>query len=189
MIGLLSLWGAISVQAQVTYNVFPAKAGNQPPAMAQPTGVATAGHVTLIVQDSTIGYVIRTLAHQGHLRALYNASNPIFAKPITVRVVDIGVMDAFVTVLKGTGLVAAVGPDGETVIVRPRLESIAAGHQRIIGGTVIGRVTDSASGQGLGGASVKVEGTKLSTVTSDSGHFTLKDVPIGDQVLSVKLFG
>src|SRR6185312_9401004 len=50
-------------------------------------------------------------------------------------------------------------------------------------------VTDSASGQGLGGATVKVEGTRLSVLTSDSGRFTLRDMPSGEHVLSVKLFG
>ena len=45
----------------------------------------------------------------------------------------------------------------------------------------------------MGGAVVKVEGTKLAAVTSDSGRpllsLKLRDVPSGDQVLSVRLFG
>ena len=38
---------------------------------------------------------------------------------------------------------------------------------------VAGRVTDSANGQGLVGATVKVQGGSQSTITSDSGRFTL----------------
>ena len=56
-------------------------------------------------------------------------------------------------------------------------------------GVVAGRVTDSTSGQGLVGATVKVQGSSLSSITSDSGRFTLTGVPLGKQVLTVRLFG
>jgi TonB-dependent SusC/RagA subfamily outer membrane receptor len=86
-------------------------------------------------------------------------------------------------------MVAKLASDGETVVLSGRSDPALDARRHVVGGSIVGRVTDSASGQGLGGASVKVGGTKLSTVTSDSGHFTLRDVPPGDQVLSVRLFG
>ncbi|HXC24981.1 MAG TPA: TonB-dependent receptor plug domain-containing protein, partial [Gemmatimonadaceae bacterium] len=141
------------------------------------------------MQDSSIEYAIRALASQAHLRPVYNDGNPLFAKRISVRIVDASVMDAFTNVLQGTGLAATIAPDGETVVIRPRPWTASTDRVRLEGGIIVGHVTDSASGAGLGGASVKVEGMKSSTVTSDSGHFTLKNVPPGDQVLSVKLFG
>ena len=74
----------------------------------------------------------------------------------------------------------SAAPSGSSSETRSQVDS---------GGVVAGRVTDSASGQGLVGATVKVQGGNLSAITSDSGRFTLKNVPLGKQVLTVRLFG
>ena len=98
-------------------------------------------------------------------------------------------MDAIAVVLKGTGLVAKLASDRETLVIRAQSNSVAARQARPDSGIVTGRVTDSTTGTGLSGATVRITGTKLSAVTSDSGRFTLNAVPSGKQVLSVRLFG
>ncbi|HXC26303.1 MAG TPA: carboxypeptidase regulatory-like domain-containing protein, partial [Gemmatimonadaceae bacterium] len=178
----------VPVAAQVTYSVFPAKPTESSPAAPQPTGLGLSAPVTLMLQDSTLEFTVRALAHQARLRPVFDKASPIFDRRVSVRIVEASVKDAFATVLQGTGLVATLAPDGESVVIRP-FGSTAAERSRTAAGKITGHVTDSASGAGLGGAQVRIEGIKLSTVTSDSGHFTLKDVPVGDQVLSVKLFG
>ena len=185
---------APSAVAQITYSIFPVKNGNVADAtlreaVPQPGQNGKGALVTLAVSGSTLDNVVETLAHQAHLLPVYDRGNSVFARRVTVHLVDIPVMEAFVTVLKGTGLVATLRPDQTTVMIGtggavPRLQAA-----RRAPGIIVGRVTDSASGQGLGGAAVKVEGTKLTTVTSDSGRFTLRDVPAGEQVITVKLFG
>ncbi|HXC26038.1 MAG TPA: carboxypeptidase-like regulatory domain-containing protein, partial [Gemmatimonadaceae bacterium] len=131
--------------------------------------------------------MIRTLAHKAHLRPVYDEGDPALAERVTVHIVDVGILEALAIVLKGTRLVGMLAPDGETIMIHaPPGRGLA---DRITGGAIYGRVSDSASGQGLGGATVRVVGTKISVVTSDSGRFTLKEVPTGDQVLSAKLFG
>ena len=170
------------VHTQVTYMVFPAVSAN----VSQPTQPAP--RVTLRIQDSTIAYTVRTLVHQAHMRLLYDIDNPAFAKRVSVDVTNTDVLDALTTVLKGTGLVAKVAPDGETVVVRGASD-VAEGRKRQQGGTIAGRVTDSTSGAGLKGAQVRVEGTKLVVTSADSGNFLLRNVPPGDQVLRVRLFG
>ncbi|HXC25303.1 MAG TPA: hypothetical protein VNU46_05255, partial [Gemmatimonadaceae bacterium] len=120
--------------------------------------------------------MLNMLARQAHLQPIIKYS-PILTNRINVHLVDAAIMDAFATVLQGTGLVATRTPGGDIVVVHPVAKGgVSTGTSHLAFGAIVGRVTDSASGQGLGGASVKVEGTKLSTVTSDSGHFTLKDV-------------
>jgi TonB-linked SusC/RagA family outer membrane protein len=183
---LLVVSAVVPISAQVAYTIFPA-ISPRGSAAVQPTNPGAA-LVTLDVRDSTVAYVIGTLVGQAHLRLSYDNHVPLFAQKVTVHIIRAQVMDALALVLKGTGLAARLASDGETVLVRP-FTGGAPAHGERLGGTVTGRVTDSASGQGLGGASVKVEGAKLSAVTSDSGHFTLKDVPAGEQVLSVRLFG
>ena len=164
--------------SQGAYTVFPVMT-------AQPVHRGGAPRVSLAVTDSTISYVIQEIARQGKLRAIYNQSDAVLDRRITVRVVNQGVLAAMAVVLKGTGLEARMTPDGEAVMIG----AVAERPTRMQGGVVAGRVTDSTSGAGLGGAQVRVEGTKISTVSSDSGNFTLRNVPAGDQVLLARLFG
>ena len=56
-------------------------------------------------------------------------------------------------------------------------------------GTVSGIVTDAATHQPVQGASVIILGTKFGTVTSVSGEFAIKDVPVGRHTLQVSLAG
>ena len=154
---------------------------------AQPTGQGATARVTLRVQDSSVAYVIRALAQQAHLRLSYDNGDQRFARLVTMAVADIRVMDAFAVALQGTGLAAKLASDGETVMIRGQAASERA---KIASGVIAGRVMDSTTGAGLGGAQVRVEGfAKVTTVTLDSGNFTLKNVPAGDQALSVRLFG
>ena len=172
------------VAAQATYTVFPARGAT---VAMQPTDTAGA-LVSLSVQDSTVGYVVRTLVHQAHLRVSY-IDSPLFAKRVTVRVAHANVLNALALALRGTGLAARMAADGETVLVSAQQGRGVVG-ERVAGGTVTGRVTDSTTGAGLSGAQVRVEGiAKLSAVTSDSGNFTLRNLPPGDQLLLVRLFG
>jgi TonB-dependent SusC/RagA subfamily outer membrane receptor len=190
---VLGCYGALhagSASAQVTYSVFPAQDANAISQVHQPTNPDARAVVSLEIRDSTIGYVVRALAYQAHLRPIFNDNNPLMTRRIAVHLADMNVMDAFAVVLKGTGLAAKLRSDGETVMIgASSTTSAAARGAQLAGGTILGRVTDSVSGSGLSGVSVKVEGIKLSTVTSDSGHFTLRNVPPGEQVLAVRLFG
>ena len=187
--GTLLLGVAVPGVAQGNYTVFTTSTPSSESVVSakQPVGKA---RVTLIVGDSSIAYIVRTLVHQAHMRLSYNIDDPTFSKRMSAHLVDSSLMGALAEVLHNTGLTAVVAADGETIVVRAPTGAMAVTRQfqRAVG-EIVGRVTDSASGQGLSGAAVKVAGTKLSTVTSDSGKFTLKAVPAGDQVLSVRLFG
>jgi TonB-dependent SusC/RagA subfamily outer membrane receptor len=56
-------------------------------------------------------------------------------------------------------------------------------------GTVRGRVTDAASGQGVLNASVLVDGTRIGASTGDNGAFTLAAVPTGARSVTVRRIG
>jgi len=175
--------------AQVTYDVFPAQPLRTADEVQPTSRHGASALVTLVVRDSTVWYVVRELTRQAHLQVLYDNSNPRITRRISLRAVNLRVMDALAMALKGTGLVAELESNGETVVVRVPVGPTAVERARDSVGTLMGRVTDSATGGGLGGATVRVDGTPLSTVTSDSGHFTITGVPAGQQVLAVKLFG
>ena len=169
---------------QVDYTVFTPS----PLPASQPTQGA-ASLVSLSVTDSTLEYAIREVARQAHLRVGYHSGQAILHKRVSVHVVKMEAMEALAVILKGSGLAAKLTPDGEAVLIGPRSESTERGKSQGMLGVVVGRVTDSTTGAALSGAQVRVEGTKLATLSSDSGRFTLNNVPPGDQVLLVRLFG
>jgi iron complex outermembrane receptor protein len=56
-------------------------------------------------------------------------------------------------------------------------------------GTVKGKVTDRADGEGVYGATVTIGGTTISTATDMDGNFTLRNVPAATQKISVSIVG
>ena len=184
----LFLGTMVPASAQATnYNVFPATPAEADVGGGQPTGHGAATLVSLDLRDSTVEYAVREIARQAQLQPVFYIN--LVKKRITVHLVNVHAMDAFATVLRGTGLEAKLAPDGQTVVIRVRPTTSLTDRSRSAGGTIAGRVTDSTTSAGLNGAQVRIEGTKLSMVTSDSGNFVLRNVPPGDQVLQVRLFG
>jgi len=56
-------------------------------------------------------------------------------------------------------------------------------------GIIEGRITDRATGDGIVGANVVVEGTELGAATSNEGTFTISNVPVGKAKLFVSVIG
>ena len=187
MIAVVGILRVPHLSAQSGYTVFSPPSQVSGAAMDQPTGASHAS-ITLLVPDSTVQWAVAEIARQAHLRPMFTQARSMQGR-IRTHIQDADVGDALRAVLKGTGLIATMSPDGETVIIHPASEKNPLSARALAVGMIAGRVTDSATGAGLGGASVRVAGTKLSSVTSDSGNFTLRDVPAGEQVLTVRLFG
>jgi TonB-linked SusC/RagA family outer membrane protein len=145
--------------------------------------------VSMNTNDSTISYVLRALSKQAKLQIVFNDANAQFAKRVRVQINQMKIMDAIALVLKGTTLTAAMAPDGETIVVRPRVDTMPANGTKQVRGVVRGRVVDSTTQQGVEGATVSIQGTQLSVTTGKDGQFALTNVPVGDQRLSVKMFG
>jgi TonB-linked SusC/RagA family outer membrane protein len=103
---------------------------------------------------------------------------------ITVHLADVSLGVALDRILAGTTL--RVVPDGRT-----QLAVVEQGNARVMQatGAVVGRVIDSATTRGIANVTVAIRSTKVSTVTSADGRFTLSAVPVGDQVLTARLIG
>ena len=56
-------------------------------------------------------------------------------------------------------------------------------------GTVKGKITDKADGEGVYGASVTVAGTTIGTATDMNGNFTLPNVPAKQEKIAVSIVG
>ncbi|HWC74641.1 MAG TPA: TonB-dependent receptor [Gemmatimonadales bacterium] len=56
-------------------------------------------------------------------------------------------------------------------------------------GSIVGRVTDAKSGQGVPSARVSLSGGRFISLTNDSGAFRMTDVPVGTYTLTVRRIG
>lgn len=122
----------------------------------QPAVSQTGPRVTLTVRDSTLVYVVNELARQVHLQPFYK-NDAILDKRISVHIVNAPVSNAFAQVLQGTGLVATVTSDGQTVVIREALarEALAkasAGYGSNAMGAIAASDTDPTSEGGDGGS-------------------------------------
>ena len=144
--------------------------------------------VSLELKDVTVQRALDQIAAQAKLALMWNHARIPLGEKISVSLHNVTVQEALTTVLRGTGAEGRLSSDGQAILVVLAKDADRNGGVRA-GGVIAGRVTDSTTGEGLNGAQVRVEGTKLSVVTSDSGHFTMRNVPPGDQVLQVRLFG
>ena len=94
-----------------------------------------------------------------------------------------------VATLLGLGLVAAILPAAFGSVALPTTPSSAFANTPAETGTVRGTVTDTTSGAPVGGAQVFVRGTVIQALTDEAGAYSLANVPIGEQVIVVRLVG
>ena len=149
--------------------------------------VILARHVTIHLENVSLKRAIDSLSRVAHVFVQYRLPRlQAHPKSVTVNAVNVPLGIVFEEVLNGTGLRVAPEEQGSLIIVAsPSNEADSIPSS----GMITGRVVDSASGKAVGGAVVTVQGTKLSTVSSDSGRFTIRGVSAGKQVMTVRLFG
>ena len=94
-----------------------------------------------------------------------------------------------VATLLGLGLVAAILPAAFGSVALPTTPSSAFANTPAETGTVRGTVTDTTSGAPVGGAQVFVRGTVIQALTDEAGAYSLANVPLGEQVIVVRLVG
>jgi TonB-dependent SusC/RagA subfamily outer membrane receptor len=146
------------------------------------------GTVSLTVRDSSIRWAITTIARQAGLRPIFNEGDPQLDKKISVKIANVRALEAFSIVLANTRLEAKLGPDGETILIRPKVAPSAEGQSQATG-TVAGNVIDSTTKAGLGQVTVVLLGTRLTTITSERGDFVIDKVPPGRYTISLRSLG
>jgi len=77
--------------------------------------------------------------------------------------------------------VAQVQPAGAAVVERTRAKRVV--------GTISGRAIDAASGQGIAGVSVMLEGTRIGALTTAGGGFRIPGVPTGTHKVAAIMLG
>ncbi len=193
VLGVCPLFPPCQVQAQAD---FPSSARTtvqdmNTPSTGQRRQDTKAGsvRVTLMAQDSSLDYVLRSLAHKSKRQIVYNSIGPAFAKRVNVRLVNVDILDAVAAVLKESGLTMSLAPDGETIVIRPIPDSEKSKKSITATGIITGRIVDSVTHEGLVSVNVAIRGSKHSTLTDKKGVFEFRNVPVGTYTIDFKLLG
>jgi TonB-linked SusC/RagA family outer membrane protein len=88
--------------------------------------------------------------------------------------------EALAAAVRGTRWAVLVTAGGQVAVVPRELRQL---------GSVIGRVTDRATGNGIAGALVSLTGTRFHASSDDGGQYRLRDVPPGTYGLVVRRIG
>lgn len=145
--------------------------------------------VSLDKKERTLEEAILSILKQGKLRAVYQTEHPAFSRSVSQKIANKPVMEAIHDLLKGTGLVARLAPNGETVLIREVSPTVINTPPRQQFGVISGRITDSATGKGLPGVTLKVGGETIHAVTSETGNYRLRNVPVGVHTIEVRGVG
>lgn len=149
--------------------------------------VVLARPMTIALSNVPLRSAIDSIARIAKVAVQYRTSMlDAYSNLVNMRAKDVPLGIVLERALTGTQLRVVSDAKGDLAIVA--IPGIRTDSTPSVG-TITGRVSDSASGRALVGATVKVAGTKISALTTDSGLFVLHAVPVGDQLLMVRTFG
>ncbi|HVH66612.1 MAG TPA: TonB-dependent receptor [Gemmatimonadales bacterium] len=139
--------------------------------------------ISLDLRDVPLGDALATIARQAGLRLTYSAAVVPLDRRVTLSASQLTVGAVLSAVLYDTGVDVVLTSNGQAALVqRGALDGLQTG-------TIAGRVTDSLSGQGIGVATVALEGTALSARSTDDGTYRIANVPAGAYALKATRIG
>lgn len=136
--------------------------------------------INLNLSDVTIDEALRAIGSASRLQLVYSAQVVPLTKRVSVQATRITVAAALTEVLFRANVDVLLS-GGRIVMVR--------GRQPLQVGAITGHVTDSVSREGVGGVTIAVEGTRLSTTTATDGSYTIRRVPAGNRTISARRLG
>lgn len=139
--------------------------------------------IALDLREVGLYDALEAITRQSGLRLMYSDKVLPEERNVTLRAEEITVAAALTEVLLDAGVDILFSSSGNAALIRRGAVARAAT------GIVTGRVTDSTTGDGIVGAMVMVEGTRLSTTTSPEGRYTIGRVPAGAQRITARRLG
>ena len=140
--------------------------------------------ITLELSDVSLEDALRALARLSSLSLVYSADVVPLDRHVSLPSTDISVSAALVALLSGTDTDVLLSADGHAALVRRGASRQSRPFWRLGG-----RVVDAATGRGLAGATVNVEGTMLRVTADDRGMYRLDSVPAGPHTITARHLG
>lgn len=150
------------------------------------SAVAYSQGITLSLKNADLKTAIKALSRQSDYDFVYDERYLRHAKPISINLTNIEMERALKSIMSGQPFTYEIFE--KSIIIKPDKSLVEAiGNQLSQPATIRGHVTDSL-GTPLAGASVKVKGTSINTLTDREGNFTLRDLKV-DAILQISFIG
>jgi TonB-linked SusC/RagA family outer membrane protein len=139
--------------------------------------------ISVDLKDVPLAQALSIIARRAGLRLTYSAAVVPLDARVTFSASQLTVGAVLSAVLYDAGVDVLLTSHGQAALVKRG----AADELQV--GAVVGRVTDSLSGQGIAEAVVAVEGTALSARSAADGSYRIANVPAGSYTLKVLRIG
>jgi len=139
--------------------------------------------ISLDVQNVSLGQALAVVAERAGLRLTYSAAVVRLDLPVTLSASNLTVGAALSALLYDADVDVLLTPGGGAALVKRG----SLGELQV--GTVLGRVTDSASGAGVERATIAVLGTTLNAFSDRDGNYRLLNVPVGTHTVRAARIG
>ena len=143
--------------------------------------------VSLELEDVPLDLALKTLTREAGLNITYSPAVLPAGRRVTIKAGDIAVVTALTEMLFRSGLDVVVDRDGALALVICRHPAPRAEIQD--SGTIVGTVTDKATGTPIAGATVAVEGTRRSGTTNAKGWYRIDKVEPGTYPVLARYIG
>ncbi len=145
--------------------------------------------VSLHMTNVTLQHALQEIGRLSGIDLMYSRAIVPVNKKVSINVDTARVIDALALVLRGTDVVVKTSSNGTIRLVREQERTPERKSANDSTGNVSGRVTDSVSGRGIAGVTVEIQGLKKATLTSATGEYVLREIPVGEHSVKVKMFG
>src|SRR5436309_3202990 len=139
--------------------------------------------ISLDLRDLPLGEALSVIARRAGLRLTYSAAVVPLDTPVTLSASNLTVGAVLSAVLYDTGVDVLLTAHGQAVLVKRGILD----EPQV--GAVVGRVSDSISGHGVGLATVSVEGVGLRATSADDGSYRIANVPVGPHTVKAARIG
>lgn len=144
--------------------------------------------VTLDARSMPLAAALTDISSQADLGLVYGSDLIPADRQVTLRVRETPAGTALRRVLADTDVDFSVTGDKQVVLVK-RPPVPASAQAAVQAGTVTGRVTDAATGDGVTAVDVSLEGTQRRVLTNSAGRYTLANVAPGTYTLRARRIG
>jgi TonB-dependent SusC/RagA subfamily outer membrane receptor len=140
--------------------------------------------IALDLHDVSITDALAAIARRSGVRLVYTEDVLARAGRVTLEADAITTAAALTDVLVGAGVDVVFSEDGdEAVLVR----SAQPGRRQL--GTIVGRVTDARSHEGITGVAVHIEGGSQGAITDQDGSYRIPNVTPGSYTVAARRIG
>ncbi|MBX6330765.1 MAG: TonB-dependent receptor [Gemmatimonadaceae bacterium] len=141
--------------------------------------------IALDLPDASLDEALAAITAQSGLRFMYSNDVMRPSGRVHIRAQEITVAAALTEVLMDAGVDVVLSPNGQAMLTRHE-DPRAPRRQN---GVIVGTVVDAATHEPIATATVVIEGTRLGTMTNDSGQYRIPNVPPGTVTLSARRIG